>query len=75
VDNREGIGGVWHLTGGFEPIDHLLAGSYVSNVAVDATGRYLLAQSALDSAIYAIDHDGTTTAFRAPPRANLVRRS
>jgi hypothetical protein len=75
VDNREGVGGIWQLSPGFEPIDHLLAGSYVSNVGVDASGRYLLAQSDLDSAIYAIDPDGGTTAFRASPRANLVRRS
>jgi hypothetical protein len=75
VDNREGIGGIWQLSPGFEPIDHLLAGCYVSNVAVDASGRYLLAQSTLDSAVYAIDPDGATTAFRTPPRANLVHRS
>lgn len=75
VDNREGIGGVWQLSPGFEPGDHLLAGCYVSNLAVDATGRYLLAQSALDSVIYAVDPDGTATAFPAPPGAHLVRRS
>jgi hypothetical protein len=75
VDNREGIGGIWQLGPGFEPRAHLLAGCYVSNTAVDATGRYLLAQSALDSVIYAIDPDGTATAFRSPSRAHLIRRS
>ncbi len=75
VDNREGVGGIWQLGPGFEPVDHLLAGSYVSDVSVDASGTYLMAQSDLDSAIYAIDPDGATMAFRAPPRANLVRRN
>ena len=75
VDNREGIGGVWQLSPGFEPGEHLLAGCYVSNLVADATGQYLLAHSALDSVIYAIDPHGATTAFPAPPRAHLVRRS
>jgi hypothetical protein len=75
VDNREGIGGVWKLNSGFEPSEHVLAGYYLSNLAVDATGRYLLAQSALDSVIYALGPDGAATAFLAPARAHLVRRS
>jgi hypothetical protein len=75
VDNREGIGGVWQLSSGFQPGAHHLAGCYVSNMAVDATGKYLLAQSALDSMIYAIDTDGTATGFRSPPDAHLIRRS
>jgi hypothetical protein len=75
VDNREGTGGVWQLGPGFEPTAHLLAGCYVSDAASDTTGRYLLAQSALDSVIYTIGPDGTTAAYEAPPRAHLIRRS